>query len=72
MKIPGGWCADRFGAKTGLIWSGLLLSLLTFLVPQASHLGPEYLVGLRLVGGLANVKKKLKKKGFLQKLILYF
>ncbi len=49
--------ADRIGAKSGLIWSGLLLSLLTMLIPPASYLGPYYLVGLRLVGGLANVSE---------------
>ncbi|XP_021945378.1 sialin isoform X2 [Folsomia candida] len=53
-QIPGGWCADRFGSKGALIWSGGLLSVLTMLIPPASYLGPEYLVGLRFISGIAN------------------
>lgn len=53
-QIPGGWLVDRFGCKVVMIWSQLLLSILTILNPMAAKLGPQVIFVLRMFQGVAN------------------
>ncbi|KAK4808910.1 hypothetical protein QYF61_008025 [Mycteria americana] len=51
----GGYCSGLFGGKP-VLGSGLLLSsVLTLLVPRAAELGVNFLIGLQVLMGLAEV-----------------
>lgn len=53
----GGYCSGLFGGKP-VLGSGLLLSsVLTLLVPRAAELGVNFLVGLQVLLGLAEVSR---------------
>ncbi|KAK3915848.1 Putative inorganic phosphate cotransporter [Frankliniella fusca] len=50
--LPGGWLADRFGGKHTLGLGILSTALTTLLTPAAAHLGPYWLIALRIIMGV--------------------
>jgi len=54
-KIPAGWICDRCKVSRLFLLCGTIYSVLTLLNPMAAKLGPNYMIALRFIQGMAHV-----------------
>lgn len=61
-QIPFGILSKRYGAKHFLGWGMLVNSVFSFLVPIAADAGVGWLIVVRFIQGLGEVRFKMKKE----------